>query len=85
MNSQWHLVCRKNKTVACRILTEEEAEYLKMISISHDFNDEGIERYWLEDSSYILENNVHIDPNITTQRDLEWYLNKNSEYQENGC
>jgi hypothetical protein len=78
----WHLCQKKNKAFARRILSKEEAEILKINSIRHDFNDEGIERYWLEDGSYVLENNLHIDPNITNQTHLEWYLNKNPSY---GC
>lgn len=81
----WHLCKKQHKTFARRILNKEDAEYLKIMSVSHDFNDEGVERYWLEDGSYVLENNIHIDPNITNQAHLEWYLNKNSKYQENGC
>jgi len=78
----WHLYQTRNRAFARRILNKEDAEILKMNSIAHDYNDEGMERYWLEDGSYVLENNYHIDPNITNQQHLEWYLNKNPSY---GC
>lgn len=81
----WHLYNGKKGKVARRILRPEESRQLKSESIKCDFDDYGVERYWLEDGSYVLESGIHIDPNINNQLHLEWYLNKNPEYQENGC